>query len=82
MLTCDTIVEVSERNNKMKTYSTDINLSELTGKIAQVRGSLDHMSEHLGGLCDKESAIILMKRANERLEKVQQKLYDVMYKSA
>ena len=64
---------------KNKTYSTDINLAELTGKIAQVRGGLDFMANNLGGLCSVEQAHATLAQANKRLEKVQETLYDVMY---
>jgi hypothetical protein len=64
---------------KNKTYSTDINLAELTGKIAQVRGGLDFMANNLGGLCGKEQADATLAKANKRLEEVQETLYDVMY---
>ena len=64
---------------KNKTYSTDINLAELTGKIAQVRGGLDFMANNLGGLCSEELAHATLTQANRRLKKVQETLYDVMY---
>jgi hypothetical protein len=64
---------------KSKTYSTDIDLGELTGKIAQVRGGLDFMTNNLGGLCSEEQAHATLAQANRRLKKVQETLYDVMY---
>ena len=64
---------------KNKTYSTDINLAELTGKIARVRGGLDFMANHLNGLCSKEQADATLAKANKRLKEVQETLYDVMY---
>jgi len=65
--------------NEMKTYSTDINLAELTGKIAQVRGGLDFVSNNIGELCDEALCKITVAKANKRLKEVQETLYDVMY---
>jgi len=64
---------------KNKTYSTDINLAELTGKIAQVKGGLDFVTNNLDSLCDKEQAKAILVKANKRLQEVQETLYDVMY---
>ena len=64
---------------KNKTYSTDINLAKLTGKIAQVKGGLDFVTNNLDSLCDKEQAKAVLIKANKRLEEVQETLYDVMY---
>ena len=54
-------------------------LCEVTGKIAGVRGNLDFVRNHLGGLCDEEDARVALKRANKRLGAIQEMLYDIEF---
>ena len=44
-----------------------------------VKGNLDFVREHLGGLCDKEDARVALTRVNERLGVIQEMLYDIQF---
>ena len=54
-------------------------LCKITGRIAKVKGYLDFVRNHLGGLCDEEDARVALKRANERLGAIQEMLYDIEF---
>jgi hypothetical protein len=54
-------------------------LCEVTGKIAGVRGNLDFVRNHLGGLCDDEDAKVALKRVNKKLGAIQEMLYDIEF---
>ena len=54
-------------------------LCEVTGKIAKVKGTLDFVRNHLGGLIDEKDTRIALKRANERLGDIQEALYDIEF---
>ena len=54
-------------------------LCKITGKIAMVKGNLDFVRNHLGGLCDEEDARVALKRANKRLGVIQEMLYDIEF---
>ena len=54
-------------------------LCKITEKIAMVKGNLDFVREHLGGLCDKEDARVALTRVNERLGVIQEMLYDIQF---
>ncbi len=54
-------------------------LCNITGRIAKVKGNLDFVREHLGGLCDKEDARVALMRVNETLGAIQAMLYDTQF---
>ena len=44
-----------------------------------VKGNLDFVRNHLGGLCDEEDARIALKRVNKKLGAIQEMLYDIEF---
>jgi hypothetical protein len=54
-------------------------LTKVTGEIAMVKGGLDFVRNHLGGLCDEEDARQALARANKKLGYIQGLLYDIQF---
>jgi len=54
-------------------------LCKITGRIAKVKGNLDFVRNHLGGLIDEEDTRVALKRANKKLGDIQEMLYDIEF---
>ena len=58
----------------------DTRINEVTGEIAFVKGSLTFVRENLGGwLCDEQNTRDSLERANDKLGKIQEMLYNIQF---